>query len=102
MAEQQLVESGLLWKLFMWGCGALASGCSVLLGIIWKKHNEEIASIKESLTMTVKYPEYERNRQEMRENIILVHQKIENSEHAAQIRHDALMQTLLQIRGHQK
>lgn len=70
-----------------WVAAAFSSATGALLGLVWKKHNEEIKDIKTTM---------ETNRREMRDAVIAVHTKIEANDRTAQDRHLELMKVLLE------
>lgn len=98
-------DPGLLWKALGLLWGVIVTAGSALVGIIWRKHNEEIAGIKSSIasgvasvsqkfgeldnrvdhlerTLPEKYTPIARfidTEDRMREGLIAVHQKIETS-----------------------
>lgn len=69
-----------------WLLGALWSGLLVLIGVIWKKHNGEIDDLKaafkeidKALDKKVDMAEFEKVETRLRDGIIDLHKKIENS-----------------------
>lgn len=92
------VEATIFAKLLEWAWAVVG----VLMGIIWKRHNEEIAEIKGSIKKvgdkmevhakefdqrldtvergSVSVPRFEAHEERTRQNIIELHRKIEGSE----------------------
>lgn len=106
MSETELLKQALGW---LWS-GVVTVG-SVLVGVIWKKHQEEIAALKSSIGKVgadmqvyaqgvekrldgierdfTPLARHEATRKEMREGIIDLHDKIEGSSAALAARIDA-------------
>lgn len=98
-----------------WIFGAAIGLIAVLVGIVWNDHrrridvadlkidalgkslSENLQDIRDELGGKVSGSIYETNRQEMRDGIIGLHQKIEAYERASQSRHDTVMSELLRI-----
>lgn len=106
--------------LLKWGGFALSGLLAVvgaLGGRVVKKHDEEIASLKSGLAGVkeglhalevampndyVKQETWDQNRQETREAIIRLHQKVEEGQSVAARRHEELMQILLTHRDQRR
>ena len=78
-------SSGVLGQIFQWVITSATALMGLLLGGIWKKHNEEIAAIKHSIEV---------NRVETRDAIIALHDRVEQSNRDAVQRHIDLMNRL--------
>ena len=109
MDKEQLVvqaaQTGELGTAIGWLIGIATSVLTALIGLIWRKHNEEIDELKKRIdTMTLR-TDFDKHEERMRDSVIALHAKLEATstelrntisanEHAATTRHIELLTAL--------
>lgn len=101
----QAAQTGELSGAIGWVVGVVVSILTALVGLVWRKHNEEIDDLKKRIdTMTLR-SDFDKHEERMRDAVIALHAKVEaasaelrNSiaanEHAATSRHIELLTAL--------
>lgn len=92
-------DPGVLQRALAYTTGALSVVSSAMLGMIWRQHNAEMGAIKKDIAELkqncMPKAEFERHREEVRDDVQRVHERIDQLDTEAQNRHNDLMNTLV-------
>lgn len=92
-------------SIVLWAVGGLLAVIGTLASLIYKKNNERfdeqgrrMDSLEADIKKTVQKDTYEKNRDETRQWLVSLDEKIERNDQRAQDRHDNVMAALLELK----